>query len=122
MSQVVHEPNKPGALRVRLQERAETLSNRLQGQQINCSPETVSNFFALRDLLGFFDLYHQRDYQQALEALQKCKLIPLTIEDVEEKVNNFRRLGDVVCRTFPDVLLAAMNILYQQFQNIRYVK
>nr|CAD7265122.1 unnamed protein product [Timema shepardi] len=68
LSQVVHHPPKPGSLRSRLQEYSEVLSERYSGQPLSCSMETHSTFLVLRDLLNFFDLYHLKDYQHALEV------------------------------------------------------
>jgi nuclear pore complex protein Nup93 len=68
LSQVVHQVNRPGSLRSRLQELADNISSRYRGQQINSSPDTASTFFLLRDLLTFFDQYHAQEYHQALEV------------------------------------------------------
>jgi len=68
MSQVVHQVNRPGSLRSRLQELAEIITSQYRGQQINSSPDTASTFFLLRDLLVFFDQYHAQEYHQALEV------------------------------------------------------
>ncbi|PSN56287.1 Nuclear pore complex protein Nup93 [Blattella germanica] len=69
LSQVVHQVTRPGSLRARLQELAESITARYRGQQISSSPETASTFFLLRDLLNFFDQFHAQEYPQALEQL-----------------------------------------------------
>lgn len=119
MSQVVHQVNRPGSLRSRLQELAEIITSQYRGQQINSSPDTASTFFLLRDLLVFFDQYHAQEYHQALETIAKTKLIPVTLMEVEERVNSFKRLGEEICRNIPDVLLAVMNMLYIQYKKTR---
>jgi nuclear pore complex protein Nup93 len=75
MSQVVHQVNRPGSLRSRLQELADIITSQYRGQQINGSPDTASTFFLLRDLLVFFDQYHAREYHQALEVISLVYLI-----------------------------------------------
>nr|CAD7428199.1 unnamed protein product [Timema monikensis] len=119
LSQVVHHPPKPGSLRSRLQEYSQVLSERYSGQPLSCSMETHSTFLVLRDLLNFFDLYHLKDYQHALEVIQKSRLIPFSPDEIKERVENFRRLGDEICRVIPDILIATMNILYSQYNSLR---
>ena len=75
MSQVVHQVNRPGSLRSRLQELADIITSQYRGQQINSSPDTASIFFLLRDLLVFFDQYHAQEYHQALEVSSLVCLI-----------------------------------------------
>jgi nuclear pore complex protein Nup93 len=53
------------------------------------------------------------------QTVAKTKLIPMTLMEVEERVNSFKRLGEEICRNIPDVLLAAMNMLYIQYNKIR---
>nr|CAD7410872.1 unnamed protein product [Timema cristinae] len=119
LSQVVHHPPKPGSLRSRLQEYSQVLSERYSGQPLSCSMETHSTFLVLRDLLNFFDLYHLKDYQHALEVIQKSRLIPFSPDEIKERVENFRRLGDEICRVIPDILIATMNILYSQYNSLK---
>lgn len=119
LGQVVHKPKKADSLRNRLQEKAYNITNRLMGQQFSCSSETASTFFVLRDLLGFFDQYHAQEYQQALQTVSRSKLIPLSLDEVEERVSNFKRLGDEISRSIPNILLATMNILYALYNKAK---
>ncbi|XP_049773822.1 nuclear pore complex protein Nup93-like isoform X1 [Schistocerca cancellata] len=115
LSQVVHKVKKPNSLRSRLQEYAYSITNRYAGQPFSCASDTISTFIVLRDLLTFFDQYHAQEHQQALETISRSKLIPLSIEEVEERVTAFKRLGDEISRTIPNVLLATMNILHSLY-------
>jgi len=45
----------------------------------------------------------------------------MTLMEVEERVNSFKRLGEEICRNIPDVLLATMNMLYIQYNKTRWV-
>jgi hypothetical protein len=47
------------------------------------------------------------------------KLIPMTLMEVEERVNSFNRLGEDLCCTIPDVLIATVNLLDNLHSNIR---
>lgn len=53
------------------------------------------------------------------QTIAKTKLIPMTLLEVEERVNSFKRLGEEICRNIPDVLLATMNLLYIQYNKTR---
>lgn len=63
----------------------------LLGVNINCDPQIISTFTTLKDLVTFFDCYHEKKYELALETLGKAKLVPLSINDLEICVHNFKR-------------------------------
>lgn len=68
LTQVLTQVNKPGSLRSRMQYLAHNISQRYSGHEYTCSPETVSVFFILRDLMTFFDQYHEGQYNEALNV------------------------------------------------------
>lgn len=47
------------------------------------------------------------------------RLIPLAINEVDERVANFKRLAPEVCKIVPDILLATMNMLYEQYKHLK---
>ena len=52
--------------------------------------------------------------------MARLRLVPLSREEVEGRVSNFRYLADDVRRNIPDVLLAMMNILYKKHSQAKY--
>lgn len=90
LSPAVAQIGKRGSLRDRLYTKALEYSRRYAD-----TPHTDSNrratFLTLRDLVKFFDEYHEQKYQLALETLTKLKLVPLHVNDLELCVNNFKR-------------------------------
>lgn len=46
-------------------------------------------------------------------------MIPLNAPELEERVNSFNRLNVDVKKVVPDVLLATMNVLFEQYQKIK---
>lgn len=118
LSQVVHLAPVPGSTRERLQILAEELAFRYVGDSFKCSRQIYTTFYILKDLLNFFDHYHNGQYVLALEAIQKLQIIPLSMNEVDEKVSNFKSLESEVCRVLPDILLATMNILYHRYTHI----
>lgn len=55
----------------------------------------------------------------ALKTLIDLQLVPLRSEELDERVSNFKKLNVDVCKVLPDVLLATMNVLYEQYQKIK---
>lgn len=119
LSQVVHQPTRIGSLRERLHLMANEFSQRYQGIDIHCDAQTLSSFSTLRDLMEFFDYYHETKYQPALEVLSQLKLVPLSMSDLDICVHNFKRYGSEISKVFPDLLLATMDILYAQYKIIK---
>lgn len=91
LSQVVHQPSKKGSLRERLHLKAIEYYERYRGHEIRCDASIWSTFTTLFDLLTFFNDFHEKNYQSALETLRKIMLVPLRMEDLESCVNNFKR-------------------------------
>jgi len=48
--------------------------------------------------------------------MQDLKFLPLTQEAVEQKVTAFRTYADEIRRSLPDVLLAVMTLLLNQYR------
>lgn len=55
-----------------------------------------------------------------LQLIVESGLIPSKTEEVENRVNNFRKLGDDICHNFPQILLATMTILHTLYNQARY--
>ncbi|CAH1388430.1 unnamed protein product [Nezara viridula] len=105
--------------RNRLVKLATDLFSRYDGHEINSTPATLSCFCKMRELIEFFDLYHLREYEKALDVIQRTGLIPMIADDVEKTVSNFRLLDECISRNIPDILLAMMNIYHSQYQKMR---
>lgn len=68
LAQVVSQKDTPGSLRSRLQTAATEISLRYQGIAIQASAELVAAFYTLRDLMVFFDQFHNEQFQSALRV------------------------------------------------------
>lgn len=91
LSPVVHQTGKKGSLRERLYVKAVEFSERYTDTDLHCDSNIRATFYTLRDLIKFFDEYHEQKYQLALETLNKLKLVPLSVNELEICVNNFKR-------------------------------
>uniref|UniRef100_A0A1B6IGV5 Nuclear pore protein n=2 Tax=Homalodisca liturata TaxID=320908 RepID=A0A1B6IGV5_9HEMI len=111
--------NEPSSLRSRLSDYAQQVSARYSGIKLKASAKTAATFFCLRDLLIFFDQYAEKQYQLALDTIQKSRLVPLKMDEIEPMEKLFHGLAEEVVRVIPDVLLATMNILYSQYTKLK---
>lgn len=51
--------------------------------------------------------------------MKNLKLLPMTVEQVDQKVAAFRNYSDEIRRSLPDILLALMDILHTQYKNAK---
>lgn len=119
LSQVAQTPSQPGSLRERLQSKSEVIAERYGREGFRCSAEIAISFKVLRILLEFFDYYHSKQYTLALKVIIDSHLVPLQASDLDECVSNFKNFNVEVWNVIPDVLLATMNILFDQYQKIK---
>lgn len=119
LSQVVNQELRPGSQRERLGHLAQEYTTRYSSSGYKCSAPVVSTFKTLRDQMFFFDQFHSKQYELAKETLMNLKLIPLNMNEVSERVVSFKRLSPEVCKIIPDLLLAAMTILFEQYKNLK---
>ncbi|CAH1270686.1 NUP93 [Branchiostoma lanceolatum] len=119
LCQVVSQAPAPQSDRDRLKALAVGIAERYQSQGHSGAQLEASTFFLLLDLVTFFDHYHTGQLDQALDIIQRLQLVPLTQEAVEQRVAAFSSYADEVRRNLPDVLLAAMNILYSKYKAVR---
>jgi len=102
----------------RVQNRALAVAQRLKNAGSHL-PDIAATFFLLLDLGTFFSLYHEEKHNEAFETIAKLRLIPLSLEEVDARVSNFRNLTDDIRRNIPDVLLAVMNILHNKYRQAK---
>ncbi|EDW82712.1 uncharacterized protein Dwil_GK24989 [Drosophila willistoni] len=119
LAQVVHQKTREGSLRQRLFEIIERMNNALGVRKMDVDAQSVVTYQLLTQLLQFFDYYHEDEPRLALEILVNNRLTPISSSDVDECVKNLKRMGPEVIKVLPDVLLAAMNIIYSEYQSLR---
>lgn len=123
----------------RVQNKALAFAQRLKASG-SLLPNIAATFFLLLDLGIFFSLYHEEKFHEAFEVsglitiacsafisdffcsfqtIAKLRLIPLSPDEVESRVTNFKNLSDDIRRNIPDVLLATMNILHKKYKQTK---
>lgn len=53
------------------------------------------------------------------QTIQDLHVLPFDINDVEERISSFKKLNDDVRQVIPDLMLAVMNILFDQYQKLK---
>lgn len=98
---------------------AQVLSQRLIGVEANVSEEAIFTFNILKSAVVFFEQYNNQKYTLAFDVLQTIGLIPLSINQVEERLGSFKKYNELILRIIPGVMTATMNMLYSQYRDIK---
>lgn len=117
--QLVSLANSPQSSRERIQTLARSVAERYKVHGHNGTRIKSATFYLLIDLMYFFDLYHDHQFDAALDVMQKIKVIPSSIEEVEQKVTSFKQYSDEIRQCLPDVLVTIMTILYEKFRKCK---
>lgn len=97
----------------------ELLSQRLTGVDINVSDEAIFTFNILKSVFVFFEQYNNHNYTRAFDVLQTIGLIPLSVEQVDNRLVAFKKYDELILRIVPGVMTATMNMLYSQYNEIK---
>lgn len=97
----------------------EVLSQRMEGIELNASEETILTFHTLKSVFVFFELCNNKKYTLAFDVLQNISLIPLSVNQVEERLGAFKKYDELILRIVPSVMTAAMNMLYSQYSDLK---
>lgn len=119
LTQVLAQPTTPQSNKYRYKQMAVSVAERYREMGAKGSQSVTNTFYLLLDLITFFDLYHNKNMEQAYNVMKDLKLLPMTVEDVETKVNAFSHYSDEIRRSLPDILLATMKILLTQYNSAK---
>jgi len=116
---VVAERKAEGSNREKVENLALFVAERYFSIRSQLPHQASSTFFLLIDLMTFFDYYHDRQNNDALQTIKKLGIVPFKMSETEQKVNLFNQYDEEVRRNIPDILLATMNIVYNQYKQIK---
>ena len=80
LAQVISLPPVPESRRDRLQRQAIDIAKRYRANGFTASEE--ASFFLLLDLMTFFDLFHNKKADEALQIIAKIKVMAMKIENI----------------------------------------
>jgi Nup93/Nic96 len=78
-------------MKERLQGLTIEVSDRYRATEVNCDPKILQTFNTFKSLMAFFECYHENKHEEALDILGQTKLIPLSMNDLELCVQNFKK-------------------------------
>ncbi|ALC46618.1 CG11092 [Drosophila busckii] len=119
LAQVVQQRPVEGALRARLSLEAERFATRLLVEQVDVEPKILASFTLLRDLLKFFDSFHEGQSVAAMQRLARTGLVPSNIQEVDSCLANAKRLSGEVIKVLPEVMVAAMDLTLTQYNQLK---
>ncbi|XP_039618922.1 nuclear pore complex protein Nup93 isoform X2 [Polypterus senegalus] len=119
LSPVISQVSAPQSNKERLKNMALAIAERYRSQSISAESSINSTFYLLLDLITFFDEYHAGHIDRSYDVIERLKLVPLSQDSVEERVNAFKNFSDEIRHNLSEVLLATMNILYTQYKKLR---
>ncbi|XP_001354896.1 nuclear pore complex protein Nup93-1 [Drosophila pseudoobscura] len=119
LSQVVQQPPTESSMRTRLRQIIIHLEDLRSVQRVDVEPHVLATYTMLTQLLVFFDHYHKNESQQASEVLANFRITPNDCSEVEECVANLKSLCPEVTKVLPDILLAAMDLIYEEYTKIK---
>lgn len=103
LNQIVSEVNVPNSNRDRLKSMILSIAVRYKTETnmgVRAVPTSVVyTFYLLTDLMQFFDLYHEENWELAYETLNKLAILPVSSMQVEAKVKDFNVFSEEV--SFP---------------------
>lgn len=103
--------------RDKLENLALKIAKRYCEPEINAPRDVAGTFYLLLDLMTFFNYYHSNQYSEALDTIEKLKLLPFTLSEVEVKARDFNKYPEEIRRNISEILLATMNMLYVTYKD-----
>jgi len=124
ISQVLADADKPQSDRNRLKIQAQEIAQRYRNQNVEIQRQSADTFHLLLDLMTYFDAYHGKQLDFALDTIRQLDLLPLdginqTRDQIQSKVSRLADKGEEIRRSLSEILLSAMNILLLKYKRIQ---
>ncbi|XP_030564508.1 nuclear pore complex protein Nup93-1 [Drosophila novamexicana] len=119
LTQVVHQPTRQGSIREQLTAVSERMNQSLARRKMDVDEHVMRTYTMLSQLLKFFDYYHAGESRLAVEILTKNRITPNTSAEVDECVSSLKLVGSDIIKVLPDVLLAAMDLIYAEYLEVK---
>ncbi|XP_034479428.1 nuclear pore complex protein Nup93-1 [Drosophila innubila] len=119
LTQVVHQPARQGSMREHLVDITERMNLALAKRKLDVDDHVLGTYQLLSQLMKFFDYYHAGESRLATEVLAKHRIIPDNCREVDNCVSSLKLVGADIIKVLPDVLLAAMDLIYMEYQQVK---
>ncbi|XP_034473788.1 nuclear pore complex protein Nup93-1-like [Drosophila innubila] len=112
LAKMVHLPKRSEGLR----KITSRLNLALTSRSCFSDADEFGSFKMLTQLMNFFDSFHAGNFREALEVLDESQLIPQSCQQINICLSSTKVLGADAVQVLPNVLLAAMKILFKEYQ------
>lgn len=119
LTQVVHQSARKGSMREQLVDITERMNLALGKRKLDVNDHVLGTYQLLFQLMKFFDYYHAGESRLATEVLAKYRIVPDNCREVDNCVSKLKLVGADIIKVLPDVLLAAMDLIYMEYQQIK---
>lgn len=115
----LHLPAGESSLRNLLNSLTDEVSVAMVGSQKQPKATTEETYSVLLLLMDFFACYHAGKLRLAKDILHNCQLLPNSDPEVNACLQRLKHLGRHVQQVMPNLLLAAMNITYKEYKQLK---
>lgn len=84
-------------------------------------PAVANTFEVMLNLVVFFDYAFAEQYRQAFELLSAMRLLPATVDEVEEKARSARAWPQPILRNLGPILMEAIKCIHRTYASYRSV-
>ncbi|KAH8237113.1 hypothetical protein KR038_004267 [Drosophila bunnanda] len=119
LSQVIHQIARAGSLRERLAGVITRLDSVLADRNPTVKDQVMLTYRMLSQLMQFYDYYHAGEMRPASAILETNWLIPVHSLDVHNCMSSLETVGPEIKKVLPSVLLAAMEIVYAEYVDLK---
>lgn len=115
----LHLPKGESSLRNLLNSLTNEVSVAMVGSQKQPRPTSEETYSVLVLLMDFFASYHAGKLRLAKDILNNCQLLPNSDLEVNACLQRLKHLGRHVQQVMPNLLLAAMNIIHKEYEQLK---
>ncbi|KAM8717569.1 hypothetical protein ACLKA7_004290 [Drosophila subpalustris] len=112
LAETVHLPKQNKGLRKMISR----LNLALTRRSSHLDLDEFGAFKLLIKLMHFFDFFHAGKYREALQLQDESQLIPQSCQQISICLSSLKVLGGNAVKVLPNVLLAAMKIVFTEYQ------
>lgn len=115
-TKVSEKPGQENSTRDQLEGLALRLAERYATHGHQATRETAGTFYLLLDLMTFFTCYHKQSYVDALDTIEKLRIVPFSEDQINAKATEFKNYSKEIQHNIPDILVTSMEILYSLYK------
>jgi len=117
LSPVIKFSDSKNVDRQRIKKLSISIAKRYSEQAIKTNKSATRTLYLLLDLCSFFDCFYNDQVKQALDVIDELDLLPIYLQQVPSKVEEFKLQCEEVRSNIGDILITTMILLNKQYSN-----